>query len=283
MRLITWNIQWGCGLDGRVDLDRIVATARELADFDVICFQEVADNYPALQGNDDRDQFAELARLLPGFGAAEAIAVEAPTADGRRRRFGNVLFTRYSILGMRRHALPWPVEPGRDTMPRVAVEATIQAPMGPLRVTTTHLEYYSDAQRRAQAARLRHVQDEACHRAAVAREPKAEGTPFDRVPQTTRSIVVGDFNFPPDDAAYAEIQAPLASGHGYRDAWRIAHGHTPHPPTFCVHQDTYSKTPYCCDFAFVSADLAARVRDVRVDGDTLASDHQPVVLTLDDH
>jgi endonuclease/exonuclease/phosphatase family metal-dependent hydrolase len=155
MKLITWNIQWGCGLDGRVDLARIVATARELADFDVICFQEVADNYPALQGNDERDQFAELARLLPGFAAAEAIAVEMPTAEGRRRRFGNVLFSRYPILGMRRHALPWPADPERESMPRVAVEATLQAPMGAIRVTTTHLEYYSDTQRRAQAARLR--------------------------------------------------------------------------------------------------------------------------------
>jgi endonuclease/exonuclease/phosphatase family metal-dependent hydrolase len=283
MKLITWNIQWGCGLDGRVDLARIVATARELADFDVICFQEVADNYPALQGNDERDQFAELARLLPGFAAAEAIAVEMPTAEGRRRRFGNVLFSRYPILGMRRHALPWPADPERESMPRVAVEATLQAPMGAIRVTTTHLEYYSDTQRRAQAVRLRHLQDEACHRAAHPREPKAEGTPFDRVPQTSRSIDVGDFNFPPDDAAYADITAPLAAGFGYRDAWRVVHGHAPHPPTFCLHSDAYSKTPYCCDFAFVSADLAPRVRDVRVDVDTVASDHQPVFLELDDH
>jgi endonuclease/exonuclease/phosphatase family metal-dependent hydrolase len=283
MKLITWNIQWGCGLDGRVDLARIVATARELADFDVICFQEVADNYPALQGNDDRDQFAELARLLPGFAPAEAIAVEMPTAEGRRRRFGNVLFSRYPILGMRRHALPWPADPERESMPRVAVEATLQAPMGAIRVTTTHLEYYSDTQRRAQAARLRHLQDEACHRAACPREPKSQGTPFDRVPQTSRSIVVGDFNFPPDDPAYTDMIAPLAAGLGYRDAWRTVHGHAPHPPTFCLHSDAYSKTPYCCDFAFVSADLAPRVRDVRVDVDTVASDHQPVFLEMDEH
>ena len=27
MKLITWNIQWGLGMDGRVDLARIVAEA----------------------------------------------------------------------------------------------------------------------------------------------------------------------------------------------------------------------------------------------------------------
>ncbi len=31
MRLLTWNIQWGLGMDGRVDLARIVAHARALA------------------------------------------------------------------------------------------------------------------------------------------------------------------------------------------------------------------------------------------------------------
>lgn len=280
MKLVTWNIQWGCGVDGRVDLGRIVATARGLADFDAICFQEVADNYPALEGNDDRDQFAALAALLPGFERADAFAVDRPAPGGRRQRFGNVLFTRYSILAVRRHALPWPADPEKDSMPRVAVEATLQAPMGPLRVTTTHLEYYSAMQRRAQAARLRHLHEEACHRAARPRPPSGDGTPFDVAPQASRAILVGDFNFPVDDPSYAEVQASTANG--YRDAWRIAHGHAPHTPTFCVHQHVYSKTPYCCDFAFVSADLAGRVRDVRVDAGTRASDHQPVLLELDD-
>src|SRR3954463_1572839 len=115
MRLVTWNIQWGCGNDGRVDLRRIVATARELADFDVICFQEVADNFPGLRGNDERDQFAELAGLLPGFRMAEVHAVDAPARGGRPSRFGNVLFTRYPILAVRRHALPWPADPGKKS------------------------------------------------------------------------------------------------------------------------------------------------------------------------
>src|SRR4051812_45239808 len=143
MKLVTWNIQWGCGMDGRVDLRRIVSTARELADFDVICFQEVADNFPALEGNDDRDQFAELEGLLPGYARAEAYAVDAPGEGVRRRRFGYAIFSRHRVLAVRRHSLPWPTDPSRKSMPRVAVEATLEAPMGPVRVTCTHLEYYS--------------------------------------------------------------------------------------------------------------------------------------------
>lgn len=284
MKLLTWNIQWGCGVDGRVDLARIVKTARAIADFDVLCLQEVADNYPGLQGNDDRDQFAELRALLPGYSAVQGYGVDVTGEGGRRRRFGNMIFSRYGILSARRHALPWPVDPGKPSMPRVAVEATLQAPMGPLRVTTTHLEYYSEAQRRAQAVRLRHLHDEAMQRAARDRSAEGEANPtFDATPQAPQAILTGDFNSPPEGPAYDEVQHPLASGLSrYVDAWPRVHGHRPHAPTFCVHDARYSKSPYCCDFVFVSENLAARVHDVQVDLATKDSDHQPVLAVIDD-
>lgn len=285
MNLITWNIQWGRGVDGRVDLGRIVRKAREIADFDVICMQEVADNFPApgLEDNDDRDQFAELARLLPGFRRIEGYGVDLPGAGARRRRFGNVIFSRYSVLSARRHALPWPADSDKRTMPRVAVEATLQAPMGPLRITTTHLEYHSEVQRRAQAVRLRNLHDEACQRAVHPGLETRDGSPFDATPQTMDAILAGDFNFPPENPAYGDIQSTLAgNGPRYRDAWPLLHHHHPHTPTFCVHSTLYSKTPYCCDFVFVSDSLAERVRAAEVDSASLQSDHQPVLLEIDD-
>lgn len=283
MKLITWNIQWGRGVDDRVDLERIVATARALADFDVLCMQEIADNFPALPGSDDRNQFAALAALLPGYRRIEGYAVDLRGEGGRRRRFGNAIYSRYEVLSARRHALPWPADPGKETMPRVAVEATLQASMGPIRLTTTHLEYYSDVQRRAQARELRELHDEACGRALHPGYPTAEGGPSDATPQTTCAILTADFNFPPDNPAYGEIQGALAGGGPrYRDAWPLVHGRQPHTPTFCVHSQVYSKTPYACDFVFVSEPLATRVRRIEVDSATTASDHQPVLLELDD-
>jgi endonuclease/exonuclease/phosphatase family metal-dependent hydrolase len=283
LKLITWNIQWARGIDGRVDPARIVRAAREIADFDVICMQEIADNFPGLAGNDDGDQFEALARLLPGYRRIEGFGVDLPGDGARRRRFGNVIFTRYGVMSVRRHALPWPADPGKETMPRMAIEATLQAPMGALRVTTTHLEYYSDIQRRAQAQRLCLLHDEACHRALRPGAATSNGGPFDATPQATKAILVGDFNFPPENPAYGDIQQSLGPDvPAYRDAWLLAHGHRPHEPTFCVHTKAYSKIPYCCDFAFVSADIASRVRNVEVDTQTQASDHQPVLLELDD-
>ena len=283
MILITWNIQWARGVDGRVDPARIVAHARSMADFDVLCLQEIADNFPALEGNDDRDQFAELARLLPGHRMAAGFGVDVVGESGRRRRFGNAIFSRYSIAAIRRHALPWPADAGKESMPRVAVEATLQAGFGALRVTTTHLEYYSDIQRRAQAARLRALHEEACHRALSPGAPTAEGGPFDPPPQTTAAILTGDFNFPPENAAHAEIQASGAREvPPYRDAWEALNRRRPHAPTFCVHDARYSKSPYCCDFVFVSEDIVGRLRRIEVDIATQFSDHQPVLIELDD-
>jgi endonuclease/exonuclease/phosphatase family metal-dependent hydrolase len=285
MKLLTWNIQWGLGIDGRVDLERIVRTARAMADFDVLCVQEVADNFPGLEGNDERDQFAELGRLLPGYARIQGYGVDVASEGGRRRRFGNAVFSRYPVLSARRHALPWPADPAKKTMPRVAVETTLQAPMGPVRVTTTHLEYYSEEQRRAQVRRLRNLHDEACQRAAaVARYENPESNvTFDPTPQTASAIVCGDFNLPPENVARQEMQSPLArGGPALRDAWERLYPGRPHAPTFCVHDASFSKSPYCCDFVFVSEDLCERLRAVAVNGETKDSDHQPVLVELQD-
>ena len=65
MKIVTWNIQWGRGADGRVDLDRIVSHAQRFADFDVLGLQEVSAGHHQLPGCDGADQFEQLAARLP--------------------------------------------------------------------------------------------------------------------------------------------------------------------------------------------------------------------------
>ena len=108
MKLITWNIQWGRGADGRVDLERILAHARRLADFDVLCLQEVSAGYPELPGGDGSDQFRALAKRLPEFTAIAGVATDAPRTGGGRRAFGNMILSRLPVLQVFRHLLPWP-------------------------------------------------------------------------------------------------------------------------------------------------------------------------------
>jgi endonuclease/exonuclease/phosphatase family metal-dependent hydrolase len=168
-------------------------------------------------------------------------------------------------------------------MQRSAIEVVLAARWGPLRVTTTHLEYYSAAQRSAQVEALRGLQAEAAGHAASPR-PDKEGGPFHVVPRPASGILTADFNFRADDAMHARIQAPLGSGvHAYRDAWRLRYPGVPQPPTLGVHDKAqWPDEPFACDFIFVTEDLAQRVEDVLVNVDTDASDHQPVLLSLRD-
>ena len=82
MKLITWNIQWCRGCDGHVDPVRIINTARGLADFDVLCLQEVSDGFPGLAGSVGENQFSLLASLLPGYQVRQ-FATVAATGAGR--------------------------------------------------------------------------------------------------------------------------------------------------------------------------------------------------------
>jgi endonuclease/exonuclease/phosphatase family metal-dependent hydrolase len=279
MRLITWNMQWGRGIDGRVDLARLVAHARSMADFDVLCLQEVADNFPDLAGNDAANQFAELARLLPGYTAVDGVALDIPDEDGRRKRFGNMILSRYPVGQILRHLLPWEADATRN-MPRVLIEANVMAPFGPVRVMTTHLEYSSGRIRRAQVEGIREAHRAACARVDRPREP-GPGTYV--VPPTSRSaILTGDFNMKPDDPTKHRISEPIAAGAPTLvDAWAVTDAGKAHPSSFCLYDQSYD-APHCCDFIFVTEDLAPRVRRVAYDLDTQASDHQPVLIELDD-
>jgi hypothetical protein len=94
MKLVTWNTQWCCGIDGVVSPERIVRSARAMADFDVLCLQEIAVNYPRLAGNAAHDQPGLLAALLPGFQLYFGAAVDEAGPGGARSRFGNLVATR---------------------------------------------------------------------------------------------------------------------------------------------------------------------------------------------
>jgi endonuclease/exonuclease/phosphatase family metal-dependent hydrolase len=281
LRLASWNTQWCCGLDGVVDVERIAAHLRALGELDICCLQELAVNYPALRGAPAHDQPALLRALLPaGWQLFFASVADEFDADGRTQRFGNAVATRLPVAQVRSYALPWPADAGVRSMPRGALEVTLQATIAGaprwMRVTSTHLEYYSARQRLAQAEALRDLHIEACARAAAPPRPDDDGSPFRGKPQTMSALVCGDFNFSPADPEYRAIQ----QGGALRDAWPLVHGEKPHAPTFQLHDRTYGDTPLACDFVMLSEDLARHVRRIDVDAHTRASDHQPVVVEL---
>jgi endonuclease/exonuclease/phosphatase family metal-dependent hydrolase len=169
-------------------------------------------------------------------------------------------------------------------MPRVAVEAIVEAPWGPQRIVTTHLEYWSKRQRDQQVLALRDIHREAHGRARAGAPPREDGGPFHAYATPRATIATGDFNLGRDDAGYARMLDAYDDGTSrLHDAWSIVHGALPQPPTFNVHEKyADDSVPVACDFVLVSDEVAPRVRGIRVDGDTRLSDHQPVVVVLDD-
>ena len=85
MKLITWNTQWCCGLDGTVSPERIVAEARAMADFDVLCLQEITSGFDRMPGAPG-DQPAQLQALLPDYQVFFGAAVDEFDARGQRQR-----------------------------------------------------------------------------------------------------------------------------------------------------------------------------------------------------
>jgi endonuclease/exonuclease/phosphatase family metal-dependent hydrolase len=281
MQLVTWNIQWSRGVDGRVDPARIVAAARELGDFDVLCLQEVAANFPALAGSSGENQFQLFANLLPDFTAVPVAGVDVLTASGDRAAFGNMILSRYPVLRVLRHQLPWPVDPHVVSMPRTLLEVTLAAPSGALRVMTTHLEYHSDLQRRAQIEAIRAIHAQACAQAAHSRARAAAGSPYEVFAQPTRTVLAGDFNFRPEDPLHTRLQEAIdIDTPRLVDTWEYLHPDAAHPYNVGLYDREQWPAPFTCDFIFASADLLPQVRAVRVGSETQASDHQPQLLEL---
>lgn len=280
MKLISWNIQRGRGLRETCSIARVVADLRHMAEFDVLCLQEVSSGYTDLPGADGANQFVQLARLLHGYTPLAGVATDTLGEGDARLLFGNMIFSRFPVVQVLRHALPWPADPAVMSMQRSAIEATLETPQGLLRVSTAHLESFSLLQRAAQVERLRELHRDACLHAAAKRPGDGDNGPFCAVPRAMSTLLTGDFNFLPDSAEYQRLQASFEDGvPAYRDAWRVRHPGRVHAPTVCVHDD--SAIPFTSDYIFASADLAPRVREVRVMPGNFGPDHQPLLIELD--
>lgn len=278
MKVLTWNIQWGLGFDGKVDLARIVETARAFCDADVICFQEVSRGFRDYDLG--QNQPALLASLLPGYTAIFRPAVDLIAPDGGRQVFGNMILSRLPVLQVTSHMLPWPATDAR-TMQRQALEAIVESEVGPVAVTTCHLEFHSTQHREAQVREIQRLHVDRTLRGCLTFEDRTSG-PYRTIPAVTAAIVCGDFNFEPEDALYDEMQRALGENtSAFVDAWATRHPGQSHAPTAGITDvDQWPNGAHCRDFIFVTDNWRSAIRDLRVDTDTTASDHQPVAIDL---
>ncbi|MDX1433900.1 MAG: endonuclease/exonuclease/phosphatase family protein [Gammaproteobacteria bacterium] len=287
MKLVTYNIQYGRGRDGRFDLERIAAA---VAGADVIALQEVERFW---QRSGMEDQPARLAALLGDYhwvyGAGLDVDASYRANGGRlvnrRRQFGNMLLSRSPIHSSRTHLLPKYASLGPMSLQRCAVEGVLETPVGWLRVYSVHLTHLSAETRMPQLERLLDI-----HRLApfeggalsagdVDEEWIRDGVPPALPPD---ALLMGDFNFEPDSEEYQRVVGPL-SPYGGRvvnplglvDAWV----HAGHGELDGVTADIRGRGVRL-DYCFASASLRERIRDVRIDTAAGGSDHQPVWVEI---
>jgi len=134
LRIASWNMHAGVGLDGRFDPGRIARVLGEL-DADIVALQEVG----------SRRGFDMLAHLEQ---AAAARGIAMPTYRRRGCDFGNVVLSRLEVQSSAC------IDLACDRRePRNAVDVVVAAGGRPLRVIATHLGLRS-AERGEQLTRL---------------------------------------------------------------------------------------------------------------------------------
>ncbi|WP_338696693.1 endonuclease/exonuclease/phosphatase family protein [Bradyrhizobium sp. 26S5] len=288
MRIITYNIQFSRGRDGRYDIARI---ADAIKSGDIIGLQEVERLW---ERTANVDQPSELARLLPDYFVAygatiDILKADRPTGgrvDNRRRQFGNMILSRYPILTVRNHLFPKFGALTQHTLQRGALEATIETPDGVIRVYSTHLCHLSAEQRGIQIKRLLDI-----HKAAPSEGSVDSGTNLRdgwderALPAPPRdAILLGDFNLSSTEAEYDLIVGPRSTRplrkaerlNGYDtfvDSWVAAGNGEGDGVT--LYENIAAGTGIRIDYCFLTPSLASCVQRARIDTDADGSDHQP--------
>ena len=275
MIILSWNIQAAQGVDGLVNIKRIADAIKTLANADVICMQEVLHTH-------DENQLKQYQQLFPEHTLIFGPAVDR--LDGNHRlQFGNVILCRVPVLQVVHHKLPQPAEPEAKHMPRAAIELIVEYDDKPLRIVTTHLDYFAQQQRSAQTSYLVSHHQQCCSRY---KHPSPAGgeAQFAPLPETNLSVYCGDYNFNVDSADYQRLTSPTydSDDMALHDCWRLVHESKPHEPTCGIFDhEQWQEGPHCRDFFFVSSAAASRVKHIAVDTNTAASDHQPLYIEID--
>ncbi|MDM9621239.1 endonuclease/exonuclease/phosphatase family protein [Rhizobium sp. S96] len=286
MRFASYNIQYGFGLDGRYDLERI---ADSLKGADVIALQEVTRGFSR---NDYADMQADLTALFPDYfwvyGPACDLHVERindrPAPRNTRLQFGNMILSRWPILSNRMLLLPRSRTLSKLNLQRGATEAVVAVPGGALRVYSVHLDHVSNDERIRQLAYLNERIN------AFTREGgSVTGSlefDIDELPLPEDYIVMGDFNMVPESPEYCSFAGASDGYYGRTarigtpiDALAALNAYAPESYSWMDPAD-HGKRMHL-DYVFVSCGLESQLRSARVDTTAAGSDHFPVWVEID--
>lgn len=294
MKIVTYNIQFGLGKDGRFDLQRI---ANAVNGADIIALQEVERHW---QRSGDIDQAAQLGELLNQYywvyGPCFDVDASTPQPDGRinnvRRQFGNMILSKTPILSTRLFPLP---KQDLHTVHNMAVgvlEAVVELPAGgALRIYNAHLGARSRRDRVAQIIAMRDTIRRAPAEGGAWTGPHANPLWRENAappPMPEAFVLLGDFNLEAKDPEYDHLVGPLNDDFGrisskedFIDTW-VAVGHDEREGNTFSYATSSSETQGMrIDFAFVDESRQQQVLKAWIDETAQGSDHQPYWIELD--
>lgn len=252
VRVCTYNVHWGIGMDGRLDLDR-VADVIERIEPDAIAVQELDRN--RRPETEYADQLSTLSNRL-GMDAAYGVTIEEePTAasDGEPRQYGIAVLTPGTVIDSEFHDLSHP----DGTEPRVLLRSRVALADVEFTLYATHLGLGAD-ERTEQAEEI-----------------------LDATADAGQHVFAGDLNATPDSPPLQRLSER------YVDAVAAADGAEPtYPAPYAVrdpedeHVDDFARVYVPnrrIDHVLVTPGIEPLAADVR---HSLASDHCPVVSDL---
>ncbi len=137
LRVLTYNIHHGEGMDGRLDLSRLAGVMTRVRP-DLVALQEVDEGTERANGVDELAELARLTNLHPAFGKA---------MDYWGGEYGVAILSRWPFL--RTHNDPLPnVLPDREPRTALTVEVAVGEGGPHIEFTSTHLDQGRDPENR---------------------------------------------------------------------------------------------------------------------------------------
>ena len=306
MKIVTYNIRYGFGLDHRGNLRRIADTVQGA---DIIALQEVERFWHRSGMTDQPERLGELLPFhhwvyCPSFDVDASTLHDDGRVHNRRRQFGPMLLSKWPILSARRIVLPHLSTVSLFNFASGAIEGVIAAAVGPLRVYSVHLSSISPRERLLQVDALLDSHERTHRVGAVwtgnAGLPNPAGNGCSAYldwsngepapPSPRHTLLMGDFNCVAESPEYVRIVGERDPVYGrgmhtddFVDTWEVARETTGMPTSWWP--DPPDRAPghaLRLDYCFASSGLASSVSRAWVDVDADGSDHKPCWVEIDD-
>jgi endonuclease/exonuclease/phosphatase family metal-dependent hydrolase len=305
VKLVSYNIRFGLGLDQKVDLGRIADTVK---DADIIALQEV-ERFWKRSGMTDQPEIISTYLKEYYWLYFPAFDVDASDANGdgsiinRRRQFGPMVLSRWPIRMARYIVFPKLGTTDSLTMDTGAIECVVDTPSGPLMVYSLHLSAVSSRDRLLQVDRLLEFYRNAPVSGGSWTGGEAVTDPVESkllaelnwsndesIPVIPKeAVVMGDFNMIPDSEEYNRlVGTPDHSagrvGHmdSFLDSWTVARERSDDRTSwFPDPSDREPGYPICLDYCFISPYLSQKVERAWIELEAIGSDHKPYWVELD--